>query len=269
MLNTSFSFCSTTSSKNLFLAVLPQRCTIPAKLLVPTCCPWHAGNHTFTCSELRMEADVSALSYEGFSQPAPLISSPPVAPDFCSTLARRFPEPAEKNSLWKMTSEKKLKEKKKSQKRGEKTARGEQIRLTWRLNWPEFKQAKHTWVVTKASLHYTACLHLSLTFHAECLYRWAHWDWIKWACLKDHWANTEKTHWLINAWTQTVKCPQCSANQSWFFSTVTAALSLALESEPSRVPLLPFKIFYFPPSFHRWLSSYQPPADLTASRQCH
>lgn len=157
----------------------------------------------FTCSELRMEADVSALSYEGFSWPASLISSP-LLPQISALAWQAFSKPCRKFSV-KNDQQEEIKEKKKSQKRGEKTAWGEQIHLTWRLSWPEFKQAKHTWIVKKAqkdlSLHmdYPAAIYSSLMLYVECLFRRAHWEWIRWSCLKDHWTKREETHWLINA----------------------------------------------------------------------
>lgn len=85
------------------------------------------------------------LFHQGvFSIPAPLSSRHPRSPDFCPTLAGAL-QACRKFSV-KMAKKEEIKEKKKWQ-RGERSAWGEHIHLNWRLSWPEFKQAKHIWIV--------------------------------------------------------------------------------------------------------------------------
>lgn len=46
-----------------------------------------------------------------------------------------------------MAKKEEIKEKKEMTERGETSAWGEHIHLNWKLSWPEFKQAKHIWIV--------------------------------------------------------------------------------------------------------------------------
>lgn len=59
----------------------------PLLIPTPTCGHWRAENHAFTCRELQIETDMSALSYRGLSLPHnQLLSHLVISPAWISAL---------------------------------------------------------------------------------------------------------------------------------------------------------------------------------------